>query len=139
MEMESSALHQAERRRHPRCKVAVQLELHPDGMAAPFRTTASDISPGGCYVETMFALEVGTTLKMKLWLDTMMLSTTGIVTTRHPQVGNGIQFTEIDDEDVRKLEQFLSEQDGPRVDTTSSGCCCVRSSRLAVPEECDEF
>jgi c-di-GMP-binding flagellar brake protein YcgR len=107
--LDSSASPHAERRRHPRCKVAVQLELHPHGMAAPFRTTTSDISPGGCYVETMFALEIGTTLKIKLWLDSVTLSTTGIVTTRHPQVGNGIQFTNIEDEDVRKLEQFLTD------------------------------
>jgi c-di-GMP-binding flagellar brake protein YcgR len=78
-------------------------------MAAPFRTTTSDISPGGCYVETMFALEIGTKLKIKLWLDSVTLSTAGIITTRHPQVGNGIQFTNIDNEDVRKLEQFLSD------------------------------
>jgi PilZ domain len=78
-------------------------------MVAPFRTSASDISPGGCYVETMFTLEIGTTLTMKLWLDKVRLSTTGIVTTCHPQVGNGIQFTNIDDEDVRRLEQFLAD------------------------------
>jgi len=106
---DASASRHAERRRHTRCKVTVQLELQPHGMAAPFRTSASDISPGGCYIETMFTLEIGTTLTMKLWLDNVMLSTTGIVTTCHPQVGNGIQFTNIDDEDVRKLEQFLAD------------------------------
>jgi hypothetical protein len=47
---------------------------------------------------------------MKLWLDNVRLSTTGIVTTRHPQVGNGIQFTNMDDEDARTLEQFLADQ-----------------------------
>jgi c-di-GMP-binding flagellar brake protein YcgR len=105
---EASASHPAERRRHTRCKVTVQLELQPHGMATSFRTSTSDISPGGCYVETMFTLEIGTTLTMQLWLDEVRLSTTGIVTTCHPQVGNGIQFTNIDDENVRQLEQFLA-------------------------------
>jgi hypothetical protein len=57
----------------------------------------------------MFTLEIGTTLTMKLWLDNVMLSTTAIVTTCHPQVGNGIQFTRIDDEGVRELERFLAD------------------------------
>jgi hypothetical protein len=107
--LDSSASPHAERRLHPWCKVAVQLELQPHGMAPPFRTTTNDMSPGGCYVETMFALEIGTTLAMKLWLDTVMLTTTGTVMTRHPQVGNGIQFTNIDDQDIRKLERFLAD------------------------------
>jgi hypothetical protein len=46
---------------------------------------------------------------MTLWLDGWMLSTTGIVTTCHPQVGNGIEFTNIKDQDVEMLEQFLAQ------------------------------
>jgi hypothetical protein len=105
---DSSTSHNPERRRHPRCKATVQLELHSHGMTAPFRTTANEISPGGCYVETMFTLETGTKLTMKLWLDSVMISTTGIVATCHPQVGNGIRFTGTTDEDAEKLEQFLT-------------------------------
>jgi hypothetical protein len=78
-------------------------------MLSPFRTSASAIGPGGCYIETMFTLEIGTKLRMELRLDSVMPSTTGSVTTRHPLVGNGIQFTNIDDEDVRKREQFLAD------------------------------
>lgn len=105
----SRAPHHPERRRHPRCKTTVQLELYPHGMAAPFRTTANDISPGGCYVETMFTLGIGTNLRMTLWLDSMKVSTTGIVATCCPQVGNGIQFTGMNVEDKKKLEQFLAD------------------------------
>jgi c-di-GMP-binding flagellar brake protein YcgR len=132
--LDSSASHQEERRRYVRCKVTVQLELHPDGMAAPFRTTTSDISPGGCYVETMFTLDVGTKLKMKLWLDSVSLSTTGIVTTRHPQVGNGIQFTSLDDGDVRKLEQFLADHAvaGERVSSRVKMVCPTSTGQVTI-------
>lgn len=107
---DTSESHEAERRRHTRCKVTVQLELQPHGTAAPFHTSASDISLGGCYVETMFTLVVGTTVEIKLWLGAVMLCISGIVTTCHPQVGNGIQFTSINDADVTTLKQFLANQ-----------------------------
>jgi hypothetical protein len=42
------------------------------------------------------------------WLDGVMLSTTGVVTTCDAQVGNGIKFTSIEDKDARILEQFLA-------------------------------
>jgi hypothetical protein len=56
----------------------------------------------------MFTLAAGTTLAVTLWLDGVMLSTTGIVTTCDPQVGNGIKFTSIKDQDAQRLEQFLA-------------------------------
>ena len=104
-----SATDHPERRRHLRCKVSIQLELRPHGADAPFRTTTSDISTGGCYVETRFTLAAGTTLAMTLWLEGVMLTTTGIVTTCDPQVGNGIEFTSIMDKDAQILEQFLAQ------------------------------
>jgi hypothetical protein len=56
----------------------------------------------------MFTLAAGTTLAVTLWLDGVMLNTTGVVTTCDPQVGNGIEFTSIEDKDAQILEQFLA-------------------------------
>jgi hypothetical protein len=56
----------------------------------------------------MFALAPGTRVAMTFWLDGGKLSATGIVTTCHPQVGNGIEFTSIKDQDAERLEQFLA-------------------------------
>src|SRR5712692_10323294 len=105
----SDVPHHPERRRHPRCKTTVQVELHPQGVSAPLRTSTDEISPGGCYIETMFTLAVGTNLTMTLWLDSMQVSATGVVATCYPQVGNGIEFGDMSVEDGRKLEQFLAE------------------------------
>jgi hypothetical protein len=56
----------------------------------------------------MITLAAGTTLAVTLWLDGVMVSTTGIVTTCDPQVGNGIEFTSMKDQDAQILEQFLA-------------------------------
>lgn len=106
---ESQGASGSERRRHPRCKVAAQLELHPPGAAVPIRTATSEMSIGGCYVETMFTFAVGTTLAMTLWLDGEKVATTGRVATCFPQVGNGIEFADLGDENRKRLERFLAE------------------------------
>jgi hypothetical protein len=108
---DSSVPNPAEKRRHPRCKVAVQVELYPEGVTAPFRTATCETSLGGCYVETMFTLAVGTMLTVALWLGDEKVVTPGRVATCFPQVGNGIEFTGMAPDDQKKLEQFLSEQE----------------------------
>ncbi len=100
-----------ERRRFPRVKSAVALELRYAGCLAPVRATTSEISLGGCYIETMFTLDVGTKLDIVMWLDGQKLSAKGIIATRYPQVGNGIDITDIKPEDRAKLEAFLKTQE----------------------------
>ncbi len=73
------------------------------------RTATSEISIGGCYVETMFTFAVGTALSMVLWLGDTKLTTPVRVATCFPQVGNGMEFTELSAEDRERLTRFLAE------------------------------
>ena len=108
---DSSVQNPAEKRRHPRRKVPIQIELHLEGGAAPLRTATSETSLGGCYVETMFTLAVGTLLTMTLWLGDDKVITECRVATCFPQVGNGIEFTGMSDDAQGKLERFLAEHE----------------------------
>jgi hypothetical protein len=108
---DSSVPNPGEKRRHPRCKVAVQVELYPEGVTAPLRTATCETSLGGCYLETMFTFAVGATLTMTLWLGDEKVVTPCRVATCFPQVGNGIEFTGMSTEDQKKLERFLSEHE----------------------------
>ena len=101
----------ADKRRHPRYQVAVQVELYPEGVTTPMRTATSEISLGGCYVETMFTFPVGSILSMTLWLGDVKVSTLAKVATCFPQVGNGIEFTGLSAEDGETLRQFLARQE----------------------------
>ena len=100
-----------ERRRFPRVRSALALELRYAGGTAPVRATTSEISLSGCYIETMFTLEVGTHLDIVLWLDGQKLAAKGVVATRYPQVGNGIDLSDMKPEDRAKLEAFLKTQE----------------------------
>jgi len=99
-----------ERRRFPRVQSAVAIELRHAGSTAPLRVTTSEISLSGCYVESMFTLDVGTPLEIVMWVDGQKIMAKGVVATKYPQVGNGIDLKEMKAEDRGKLEAFLKAQ-----------------------------
>jgi len=100
--------HRKERRQHPRSKVTVGVEVQLDHPVLPLRATTAELSLGGCYIKMMFTLEVGTKLTVLLWMDGDNVYTRGIVVTRYPHLGNGIQFTEMGLEDRARLARFLT-------------------------------
>jgi hypothetical protein len=99
--------HGPERRRHPRIKVKIPLELHSSGQP-PMRTSTEEISICGCYIETMFTMDVGTKLELVFSLQSSTLILQGVVTTKYPQVGNGIEFLDVAPEARQRLADFLA-------------------------------
>jgi len=95
-----------ERRQHPRVKVRVPVELHTEDSASPIRGATTDLSLSGCYLESVFPYSVGTKLELKLQLEGTLLVLAAVVTC-DPQVGNGIQFTQMLPEDIEELSKFL--------------------------------
>ncbi len=82
------------------------MELYTEDSASPIRGATTDLSRGGCYIDTFFPFPVGTTIELKLQLDDTLL-VLGALVTCDPQVGNGIKFTRMLPEDIEALEAFL--------------------------------
>lgn len=99
-----------ERRGSARFKVRVPVEIYSEGSAAPLRGATSDLSLGGCYIESIFPFPVGTRLDLKLQLEGTLLVAATVVTS-DPQVGNGIRFSRMLPEDIEELRTFLENAD----------------------------
>jgi hypothetical protein len=97
-----------EKRKHPRFKVGVPIELHAEGNATPIHCATSDLSLDGCYVESMYPFTVGTKLEVKLEAGDTLLIAARVITC-DPQFGNGIHFEKILPEDLNTLGKFLDE------------------------------
>jgi c-di-GMP-binding flagellar brake protein YcgR len=97
---------QQNRRDYPRVRVSVPVEVHVDGQASPIRCATTDLSVGGCYIESIFPFPVGTALDLKLQIETT-LPIDATVVTCDPQVGNGMRFTRMLPEDRKALEAFV--------------------------------
>ncbi|PWT78909.1 MAG: hypothetical protein C5B58_14550 [Acidobacteria bacterium] len=95
-----------ERRKNPRFKVSVPVEIHSETSAAPLHCATSDLSLGGCYIESMYPFPAGTHLDLKLEAaGTLVIS--ALVVTSDPQFGNGIAFVRMLPEDEVALGRFL--------------------------------
>jgi c-di-GMP-binding flagellar brake protein YcgR len=96
-----------DRRAHPRITLQVQLELRKQGEDVPFRLETTDLSKGGCYIQMMMTMPVGTNVNMTLWINDSPVRVRARVVTSHPQFGNGIQFLEFQDNGKQLLERYL--------------------------------
>jgi PilZ domain len=96
-----------ERRHYQRLKTGVPVEILQEGSESAIRGATSDISPGGCYIESIFPFPVGTVLDLKLALGEDDLLVQATVVTCDPQVGNGISFERMLPEDREQLTKYL--------------------------------
>ncbi len=107
-----SPTHGMDRRRFPRMKCFVAVELRTEESATPIWGTLSNISPGGCFVEapTLFGpgikLDIGLWIANgKLWVKGLVLN--GVVTSFNPSSGSRIRFADLEPSGREALRQFL--------------------------------
>jgi hypothetical protein len=98
-----------ERRQYRRLKVHLPVELLRESSAVPLRGETCDISLGGCYVESLFPLEVGTPLEVRIRVANTLLIAVAEVATCDRQVGNGIRFVNMLQEDMEQLKLFIED------------------------------
>ncbi len=67
----------------------------------------TDLSLGGCYVETDAPLPAGTQLDLWLIAGEMQTRAEGLVRVHHPSAGMGIEFLSATDAQKKAVEQFL--------------------------------
>jgi c-di-GMP-binding flagellar brake protein YcgR len=106
--MDELESHDSERRRYPRVKATIPVELICAGKS-PMRTATAEISLCGCYIEMMFTIDVGTKLGLVFSLNQERVGATGLVVTKHPQVGNGIDFIAMEPESRLRLGEYIAE------------------------------
>ncbi|MGA9470921.1 MAG: PilZ domain-containing protein [Terriglobales bacterium] len=111
---ENAEISASNRRRYYRHKISLPIEIRDERVQAPTRINATDVSGNGCYIETMMPMQVGTMLRIEIWIDTDRISATAVIRTCDPGVGNGIEFTGLPADGKIKLQKFLDAVDPQR-------------------------
>jgi diguanylate cyclase (GGDEF)-like protein/putative nucleotidyltransferase with HDIG domain len=96
-----------DRRVHPRLKCRITIELQSETSGAPIFGNLTDVSMGGCYIETSAILSPGTKLKLGFSMDDGTLSTEGVVARNEPGSGVAVQFRELNREGREKMFKIL--------------------------------
>lgn len=96
-----------EKRSHVRYVCDGGVEVRPEGGSGGFWGTLTDISLGGCYIQTFSPLPPGTHLAMKVQTKFNEFHCAGNVQASHPGVGMGIQFTDFEQGQRPLLEALI--------------------------------
>jgi hypothetical protein len=92
-------------------RVPLRLEVEWNGCSnAQYPDVTSDVSLGGCYVETLSSVAIGSVLNLKLHLPcNMMMSFPGEVLYHHPTIGFGIKFLPLTVQQVQALKALIED------------------------------
>jgi hypothetical protein len=102
----------SDRRRHPRIKCFVAVELRVDNSSAPIWGNLSNTSAGGCLVEAASGVRPGAEVEIGLWLPNGKIwvkgfALNGIVTRSGPATGVRVRFGNMPPAERENLRQFL--------------------------------
>jgi len=102
----------SDRRRHPRLKCFLAVELRVDDAATPIWGNLSNTSVGGCLVETASPVKSGAKVEIGLWLANGKIwvkgfALSGVVTRSGPATGVRVHFDSMAPQERDSLRQFL--------------------------------
>jgi hypothetical protein len=116
----------SDRRRHPRIKCFVAVELRVDDAPNPIWGNLSNTSVGGCLVETASPVKPGAKVEIGLWLANGKIwvkgfALSGVVTRSGPATGVRVRFDSMASLERDSLRQFLKfVQDTTRASQSES-------------------
>ena len=101
-----------DRRRYPRMKCFVAVELRVGDSSSPVWGNLSNTSIGGCFVETATAVPSGANVEIglwlangKVWIKGIILN--GVVTKSTPSFGVRVKFSDLEPNARETLRHFL--------------------------------
>jgi hypothetical protein len=114
----------ADKRKSPRYRCQGSAHIREIDTGVAIWTTFTDISLHGCYVEASTAYRVGVTLGLKLEANGYRVEAIGEVRVSYPNLGMGISFSKLSEEDRERLRALVRSISRPSV---------ILGTRVATP------
>jgi hypothetical protein len=97
------------RRSVQRCPLVASAEVTEIGSATKLSVRTSELSLGGCYIDTLNPFPEGTLVQLRLLRDNGVFETKAKVVYSHSGFGMGVAFIEITPNQLSILESWLAE------------------------------
>ncbi len=101
-----------ERRQHARYPFTATVEAVDSTSQARIQGRTSDLSRGGCYVDTISSFPKGSIVKMRLMKENRAFEAHAEVVYSLVGMGMGVKFTEVEPEELWTVEKWLGELSG---------------------------
>jgi hypothetical protein len=101
-----------DRRKYPRMRCFVAVELHVEGSSSPIWGNLANTSMGGCFVESVTPVNPGANVEIGLWVSSGKIwvkgvALSGVVTKSAPTYGIRVKFSNLEAGERETLKQFL--------------------------------
>lgn len=97
-------------RRDPRYPFIASAELLEENSGSRMSTRISDLSLGGCYVDTINPLPDGTFVHLRIYTETYSFETPATVIYSHANLGMGMKFREVQAKSEEVLRLWLPDE-----------------------------
>ncbi len=98
-----------DRRTHTRFSCNFGAEFEVDGSSIKLWGRCTDLSTGGCYLETRSPLKPGARLKLRMSYKAVLIEANCVVRTCHPDFGMGVRFEDMVAQCRAALSQVLTQ------------------------------
>jgi hypothetical protein len=122
-----------ERRRHARHPFTATVEAVETNSQTRINGRVSDLSRGGCYVDTISSFPAGSIVKMRLTKETHSFEAVAEVIYSLSGMGMGVKFTYADPEQFWTLEKWVGELSGEMVTEAELERSCEQSCSQEKP------
>jgi len=96
-------------RREPRYPFIASAELFDENSGSRMKSRISDLSFGGCYVDTINPLPDGTPVQLKIFTETHTFEAPATVVYSHTHLGMGMKFRDVQPVYEEVLRLWLPE------------------------------
>lgn len=96
-------------RREPRYPFIASAELLEENSGSRMSTRISDLSLGGCYVDTVNPLPDGTLVRLKIFTQTHSFEAPATVVYSHTHLGMGMKFGDVQPKHEEVLRLWLPD------------------------------
>jgi hypothetical protein len=103
----------AERRQHERHAFSATAEVVDMATGARLSTRAADLNKGGCYLDMLSPLPIGSKVRIRITSDGAELNCTAVVRDSQPGMGMGVAFAELNDAQKAIIDSWIERLGSP--------------------------
>ncbi|HXP80845.1 MAG TPA: PilZ domain-containing protein [Verrucomicrobiae bacterium] len=102
-----------ERRQHERHAFSAMAEVVDMATGARLSTRAADLNKGGCYLDMLSPLPIGSKVRIRISSDGGDLACTAVVRDSQPGMGMGVAFTDLNDAQKALIDSWIERLGSP--------------------------
>jgi PilZ domain len=102
----------SERRRAPRYQFIADAEVIEIESNTKLSAKTGDLSSGGCFLDMLNPSPEGTEIQVRISHESITFTARGRVVFIFPNMGMGVVFTRVEDDQLAALQKWLSELSG---------------------------